>query len=97
MSPINTMNNYEYDKEKSSENNILVGFLIEKVFQTREKSNRTIDLEFLEEKNKKKSNFKRMNIIFTQTKEREMKEKINLVTIKIDKNQKYDEVMQYLK
>ena len=26
-----------------------------------------------------------------------MKEKINLVTIKIDKNQKYDEVMQCLK
>ena len=47
------MNNYESDKENSSVNKILVGFLIEKVSQTREESNTSIDLEFLNGKTRK--------------------------------------------
>ena len=52
--------------KKASENKILECVLIEKVSQTREETNRSIDLEYLEGKNKKKSNFKRTNMIFTQ-------------------------------
>ena len=60
ISPINTMNNYESGQEKASENQILEEFLIEKVFQTREKSKRSMCLEFLEEKNKKRAISKRL-------------------------------------
>ena len=52
MSYVRTMSAHESSQEKTSENKTLEEVLIEKVSQTREESNRSMDLEFLEEKNK---------------------------------------------
>ena len=58
MPPVNTMNNYESVQEKVGENKTSEDVLIEKVFQTREESNRSTYLEFLEVKKQEKEQFK---------------------------------------
>ena len=55
MLPVKTMNNYESNQEKAIENKISEEVLIEKVFQTREESNRSIDLYFLEGKTRNRA------------------------------------------
>ena len=69
--------------------------LIEKVSQTREETNMSIDLECLEKKQEKEQ-FQEDEHNF-HTEEIEMKEQIILVTMNMDKNQKYDEVIKCLK
>ena len=53
-------------------------------------------LEFLDEKTQENQQFAQDEYDF-QSKEKEMKEKIMLVTIKMEKNQKNDEVSQCMK
>ena len=79
------MNDYGLNQDIAGDNKKIDGDQMETEFQPGEELNATIDLEFLNEQNQENGQFKEDECGF-QSKEKELKEKLMLVTMKMEKN-----------